>query len=130
VGGGVTFAKVLRDFSKQMPKKQRRLARDSAILAKLLSGSVVVVDELNFDAPKTREFSRVLDNLKIDRSCVVTVGAGDDNLYRSVRNIPRVDVMVVADLNAGDICNHQKLLFTKDAFLSLLKMDEVAESIG
>lgn len=128
VGGGVTFAKVLRDFSKQMPKKQRRLARDSAILAKLLSGSVVVVDELNFDAPKTREFSRVLDNLKIDRSCVVTVGAGDDNLYRSVRNIPRVDVMVVADLNAGDICNHQKLLFTKDAFLSLLKMDEVAES--
>ncbi|RKY09722.1 MAG: 50S ribosomal protein L4, partial [Planctomycetota bacterium] len=52
VGGGVTFAKVRRDFGKRMPKKQRRLARDSAILAKLLSGGVVVVDDLSFDAPK------------------------------------------------------------------------------
>ena len=55
VGGGVTFAKVARDFSKDMPKKQRRLAKDSAILNKLKSGSVVVVDELNFDAPKTKD---------------------------------------------------------------------------
>lgn len=80
VGGGHAFAKVTRDFSKDMPKKQRRLACDSAILAKLLSGGVVVVDELAFEAPKTREFARVLTNLKIDRSCLVTIPQLDECL--------------------------------------------------
>ncbi len=128
VGGGVTFAKVNRDFGKRMPKKQRRLAMDSAILVKLMSGSVVVVDELNFDAPKTKDFSAVLGNLKIDRSCVVTLNESDENIYKSARNIPRVVVMAVADLNAGDICNHQKVLFTKEAFLTLLDRDKESNS--
>jgi large subunit ribosomal protein L4 len=120
VGGGVTFAKVKRDFGKRMPAKQRRLARDSAILAKLQSGRVVVVDELKFDAPKTKDFSKILDNLKIDRSCLVTLNEHDENLYKSARNIPKVNVLLVSDLNAGDICNRQKVLFTRDAFLSLI----------
>lgn len=128
VGGGVTFAKVNRDFGKRMPKKQRRLARDSAILAKLLSGSVVVVDELKFEAPRTKDFSAVLGNLKIDRGCVVTVTESDENVYKSARNIPRVEVMAVSDLNAGDICNRQKVLFTKDAFLSLINRDQESNS--
>ena len=128
VGGGVTFAKVRRDFGKRMPKKQRRLARDSAILAKLLSGGVVVVDELSFDAPKTKDFSQVLGNLKIDRSCLVTISENNENLYKSARNIPKVDVTTVVDLNAGDICNRQKMLFTKDAFLSLISRDADSNS--
>ena len=123
VGGGVTFAKVNRDFGKRMPKGQRRLARDSAILAKLQSGSVVIVDELNFDKPKTKDFSIVLGNLEINRSCLVTVSEQDDNLYKSARNVPKVNVISVSDLNAGDICNRQKMLITKDAFLSLLNRD-------
>lgn len=119
-GGGVTFAKMARDFSQRMPKKQRRLARDSAVLAKLQSGRLVVVDELAFSEPKTREFARILNNLKIQRSCLVTIPERDENLYKSARNVPKVDVMVVADLNAGDICNRQQMLFTKAAFLTLL----------
>ena len=130
VGGGVTFAKRKRDFGKAMPKKQRRLARDSAILNKLLSGSVVIVDELAFQAPKTREFSKVLGNLKIDRSCLVTVAEQSENLYKSARNIPKVSVLSVADLNAGDICNRQKMLFTKDAFLSLINKDQIENTVG
>ncbi|MCK5172000.1 MAG: 50S ribosomal protein L4, partial [Planctomycetes bacterium] len=110
---------------KRMPKKQRRLARDSAVLAKLLSGSVVVVDELNFDQPKTKAFAEVLGNLNIERSCLVTVVDRDDNLYRSARNIPKIDILAVTDLNAGDICNRQKMLFTKDAFLALINRDHV-----
>ncbi len=121
VGGGVTFAKVPRDFSKRMPKKQRRLARDSAVLSKLLANSVVVVDELKFEAPKTREFAGVLSNLKIERSCLVTLGDYDDNVYKSARNLPRIAVMPVSELNAGDVCNHSKLLFTKEALLSLVE---------
>ena len=128
VGGGVTFAKVRRDFGKRMPKKQRRLARDSAILAKLLAGGVVVVDELSFDAPKTKDFSQVLGNLKIERSCLVAINESNENLYKSARNIPKVDVTTVADLNAGDICNRQKMLFTKDAFLSLINRDADSSS--
>jgi len=128
VGGGVTFAKVARDFGKRMPKKQKRLARDSAILAKLLSNDIVVVDELKFDRPKTSDFASVLGNLKIERSCIVTISEYDDNLYKSARNIPKVVVMPVAELNAGDICNHRKLLFTKEAFLALLNRDKVSEN--
>ncbi len=119
-GGGVTFAKTARDFRQQMPKKQRRLARDSAVLAKLQSGKVTVIDELAFTQPKTKEFARVLTNLKIQRSCLVTIPERNENLYKSARNVPKVDVMVVADLNAGEICRKQQMLFTKEAFLTLL----------
>jgi large subunit ribosomal protein L4 len=130
VGGGVTFAKIARDFSRRMPKKQKRLARDSAILAKLLSDNVVVVDQLNFEKPRTRDFVTVLGNLKIPPkgSCLVTISDYDNNLYRSARNVPRIDVMPVAELNAGDICNHKKLLFTKEAFLSLLSKDKTSKN--
>jgi len=127
-GGGVTFAKVARDFGKDMPKKQRKLATSSAVLAKLLSDNVVVVDALNFEAPKTSEFASILSNLKIDRSCLVMTNGRDTNIYKSVRNIPKVDVITVTDLNAGDVCNHQKVLFTKDAFMSLINEDSDSEN--
>ena len=123
-GGGVAFAKVNRDFGKDMPKKQRRLATSSALLAKLISGSVVIVDELKFEGPKTKDFVKVLDNLNIDRSCLVTINAQDDNLYKSVRNVPKTMVILASQLNAGDICNRQKVLFTKDAFLAVVNKDD------
>jgi len=128
VGGGVTFAKVARDFSKQMPKKQRKLARDSAILSKLLSNNVVVVDQLKFEKPKTRDFVNILGNLKIDRSCLVIIGEHNDTLWRSARNIAKVSVMPVVESNAGDICRHTKLLFTKEAFLSLINNNKSGEN--
>ena len=127
-GGGVTFAKSHRDFSKSMPKKQRRLARDSAILAKLLSSDVVVVDGLNFDKPKTKDFAGILGNLKIERSCLVTVSSENVNLYKSANNIPNVAVMPVSELNAGDICRHRKMLFTKEAFLDVLNRERASEN--
>lgn len=128
VGGGVTFAKVARDFSKRMPKKQRKLARDSAILAKLLNNNVVVVDELNFDKPRTADFVNVLGNLKIERGCLVTISDYNDNLYKSARNVPKIAIMPVVELNAGDICRHRKILFTKEAFLTLLNRAETSEN--
>jgi large subunit ribosomal protein L4 len=130
VGGGVTFAKVARNFRKRMPKKQRRLARNSAILVKLLSNNVVVVDDLNFEKPRTSDFIGILSNLKIlsKDSCLVTISDYDENLYKSAKNISKVSVMPVAELNAGDICNHRKMLITKEAFLSLLGGDEAGES--
>jgi len=127
-GGGVAFAKVTRDFSQRMPKKQRRLARDSAVLAKLQSQDAVVIDELGMAAPKTKEFSQVLSNLNIDRSCLVATDAYDVNVYKSLRNIPRVDMLTVEQLNAGDICRRRKLLFTRAALERLLEVETPAEA--
>jgi len=128
VGGGVTFAKSLRDFRQRMPKKQKRLARDSAILAKLLSNNVVVVDGLSFEKPKTRDFVNILNNLKIERSCLVTIGKEDVNIYKSVKNVPKVAVMPVNELNAAEICRYHKMLFTKEAILSVLVTDRASEN--
>ena len=119
-GGGVAFAKEIRDFRKDMPKKQRRLATSSAILAKLQRGNVIVIDQFSFEKPRTKDFVAILGNLKIDRSCLVTISQPNDNLYKSARNVSKVSVMNVSDLNAGDICNRQKMLFTKDALLAVI----------
>jgi large subunit ribosomal protein L4 len=59
--------------------------------------------------------------LKIERSCIVTVPEYDAVLYKSIRNVPKIDMMTVADLNAGVIINRQKMLFTKNAFVSLIE---------
>jgi len=128
VGGGMTFAKTTREFRQRMPKKQRRLARDSAILAKLLGNNVVVVDGLKLDKPRTKDFVNILSNLKIERSCLVTISSEDTNLVKSVDNISKVAVLHVSQLNAGDICNHRKMLFTKEALLSVLEKDQASEN--
>lgn len=128
VGGGMVFGKVPRDFTQRMPRKQKRLARDSAVLAKLRKNSVIVVDGLSFDKPRTQDFAGTLKNLKIDRSCLVAIPQYDVNVYKSARNVPKVAVLQVADLNAGDICLHQKLLFTKEALVAFLNRDAGSES--
>jgi large subunit ribosomal protein L4 len=120
-GGGVAFAKQVRDFRQDMPKKQRLLARNSAILAKLKSNAAFVIDTLAFDAPKTKAFMTILKNLKIDRSCIVATEKQDMAVYKSLRNIPKVDSLEVSDLNAGVIFNHQKILFTRSAIESIVK---------
>jgi large subunit ribosomal protein L4 len=128
VGGGMVFGKVPRDFSQRMPRKQKRLARDSAVLAKLRKNSVVVVDGLTFDKPQTKDFAGMLKNLKIDRSCLVAIPQYDENIYKSARNVPKVVVLPVADLNAGDICTHQRMLFTKEALVAFLNREAGSES--
>jgi len=124
VGGGVTFAKIPRDFSKRMPKKQRRLATDSAILAKLLSNNVVVVDGLHFEKPRTKDFVSILSNLGIERSCLVATSDYDINLYKSAKNVSKIAIMPVRQLNAGDICRYRRMLITKEAFLSVLNKED------
>jgi large subunit ribosomal protein L4 len=81
---------------------------------------VIIIDELKFTQPKTKDFTKILGNLKIDRSCLVSISQPDVNIYKSARNVPGIAVVKVTDLNAGDICNKQKMLFTKEAFLTLI----------
>jgi large subunit ribosomal protein L4 len=119
-GGGHAHAKKARDFSRGMPQKARQLASKSAVLAKMLAGNVFVIDMLAIETPKTKDFAIMLGNLKIDRSCLVAIKEYNESIYKSARNIAKVAVMPVAELNAGDICNRQKLLFTKDALTTFI----------
>ncbi len=115
-GGGVAFAKTARDFSQKMPKKARRLARLSALLAKMIDNQLLLVDELKIDEVKTKVMTGVLGSLKIDSSCLIGLQGYDRNVYLSTRNIPRVDIMPVREFNAYDILRHKKVLVTKAGF--------------
>ena len=114
-GGGRTFAKLARPFRNRLPAKARRLARNSAILAKLQAQDVVVIDQLTIDQPRTKDMVAVLAGLKLDRSCLLTLAGHDSNILKSCRNIPGLDVTVVDQLNALEICSKRKLLCTREA---------------
>ena len=120
-GGGVTFAKKARDMSKDMPKKMRRLARNSAILAKARAEEAAVIDELSMDAPKTRTMAGLLKSVGADRGCLLALGAPSENVWKSARNIPRTDVCLVGELNAYAILRRRKLLLTREAYDALMR---------
>ena len=120
-GGGVTFAKVPRDFSQKLSKKTRRLARNSALLAKLISQDVVVLDGLKYEAPKTKIFAQLLAKLGIDRSCVLALDNNDSNVVLSARNVARLSVMAAEQLNAHHLLAHRKLLITRAGLDQLIR---------
>lgn len=115
-GGGRAFPRKPRDFRQTMPRQMRRLARNQAVLAKILSDQALIVDGIDFDSPKTSRFARLLTAAKADRGCVMATAGADRNVYLSGRNIPRAEVMDVAELNAGQILSRRNLIFTRPAF--------------
>ncbi|MCG3127046.1 MAG: 50S ribosomal protein L4 [Phycisphaerae bacterium] len=117
-GGGRAFARAPRDFSKDMPRQMRRLARDNAVLAKINGNAVRIVDRLAFEGPKTKRFSAMLKALDSTRGCTFATRGIDAVLYRSGRNIPRTNIVDVAQLNAYDILSRPRLIFTRDAFVT------------
>jgi len=123
-GGGVAFAKRTRDFSQAMPKKMRRLARNNAILAKLQSSNVMVIEDLRFEQPKTKAFVSMLSVLGVKKGCVLAMAGPDEAVYKSGRNIPKTEIRLVNGLNAYEILRREKLLLTKEAFEVLAKAHE------
>jgi len=115
-GGGVAFAKGAQNYTQVLPKKMRRLARNNAILVKLLAGDVAVVDGLAFEKPRTRLFATMMRALEAERGCTVAMKDLDRNVFLSGRNIPKTDVKPVRELNAYDILRRRKLVFTREAF--------------
>jgi len=119
-GGGVAFAKKPRDMGKRMPRKMRRLARDSAILAKATANEAAVIEGLHLEAPKTATMAGLLRALGADRGCLLTLADYDTNIWKSSRNIPKTDVCVVDQLNAYSVLRRKKLLFTREAYDRLM----------
>jgi len=103
-GGGVVFAPKPRDYSYSVPKKVRRLALKSVLTDKLQNNEMIVVDQLSFDAPKTKEMKKVLANLKADKKALIVMAEKDANVIRSANNIPNIATALV---------NYQRLRHTE-----------------
>ncbi len=113
--GGVVFAPKPRDFRQDANKKVRQLAIRSALSAKVKDGSLVVLDSLNFDAPKTKDMVKLIQNLKIDNKALFVMQGKDENVVLAARNIPGIKTLPADTLNVLDIIHHDKFVATKDA---------------
>jgi large subunit ribosomal protein L4 len=120
-GGGMAFAKRPRSFRKDMPRKMRRLANRNAVLAKLIDGEIKLVDSFKFDQPSTKQFSKLLSALGIDRSCLLALDQTTDHVARSARNIDQIQVTQIDRLNAFELLNHRYVLSDKAAFEAYLQ---------
>ena len=120
-GGGIVFGPTPRSYSYKLPKKVRRLAIKSVLSQKVLDQKLVVVEALQFDAPKTKEFAQVLSNLNVDTKVLVVVESSNDFALLAGRNIPNVTIVDETDVTVLDVVNNDKLLFTKAA---LSKVEE------
>ena len=120
--GGVVFAPVPRDYSFKMNKKEKRAALKSALSDRLSGGKIIVLDELSFDEPKTKNFVRVLGNLKAADKALVVLGTDDAGVVRASRNVPNVKTSTVGTINVYDLMNAQTVILTKDA---VTKIEEV-----
>lgn len=115
VGGGVVFGPTPRSYSYKLPKKVRRLALQSALSSKVANDNVIVLEELVFEAPKTKQFVDMLNNLKVDTKALVVTTDKDENVIRSANNLQEVKVLTVEEVNVLDLLAHDKLILTKDA---------------
>lgn len=120
VGGGHAKQKRPKDWRQAMPKKARRLATQSAILAKIQSNDIRVIDAIKLDQPKTKFVVKMYKALGIDRSCLLALAGKDEAVERSARNVDRTTLTTVSQLNAWDILKNRTLLVTKDGFQQIL----------
>lgn len=115
IGGGVVFAPKPRSYRYSVPKKLRRLALKSVLSAKVADNELIVIDELKFEAPKTKEMIKVLENIKAQKKALIVMDEKDNNVVKSASNIPGVRTALVNTINVYDIINHYTLVLTKAA---------------
>ena len=122
VGGGVVFAPKPRDYRYSIPKKVKRLAMLSALSSKVLENEIIVVDELTFETPKTKDMIKFLDAVGAGgKALIVTVGK-DENVMKSAANIPGVETSYVGRMNVYEILNYTTFIVTEEA---VRKIEEV-----
>ena len=120
VGGGHAKQKRPKDWRQALPKKARRVARNSAILAKIQGEQLKVVESLTIDQPKTKLMAGVLKALKIDRTVLLALHGPDLAVERAARNLAHTRLTTVGQLNAWEILRSKTLLVTKEGLDALL----------
>lgn len=122
IKGGIVLGPKPRSYSYTIPKKLKRLALKSALTSKVNEKEIMVLDELNLDAIKTKKMAGVLNNLKVDTSALIVLDGKNENVEKSARNIPGVKTAFVNTINVFDILKYDKFIITKEA---VAKVEEV-----
>lgn len=123
VGGARVFGPKPRDYGFKLNKKVKQLARKSALSYKAQENSIVVVEDFNLDAPKTKDFVNIAKNLKVDgRKTLLVLPEVNKNVYLSARNLQQAEVMTASTLNTYKVLNADVLIMTEN---SLKAIDEI-----
>lgn len=116
VGGGRVFGPKPRDYRFKLNKKVKVLARKSALSYKAKENAVVVVEDFNFEAPKTKEFVNITKNIKVDgKKALFVLPESNKNVYLSARNLQNADVILASMLNAYKVLNADVLVVTENS---------------
>ena len=116
VGGGTIFGPKPRVYREDLPKKLKRLARKSALSYKVRDNQLVVIEDFNIEQPKTKEFVQILSSLEISgKKVLLLTGSHQNTVYKSGRNIPKVNIMEAAKASTYAILNNQVLVLQKSA---------------
>jgi len=122
VGGGNIFGPIPHTYKLKLPKKAARLARKSALSFKAKENEIMVIEDFTFDSPKTKDLSSILKSLKIeDKKTLLLVSEKNDNVYKSGRNLERLNVMISDKAATYDLLNNKLILLQKSAVDSLCK---------
>jgi large subunit ribosomal protein L4 len=113
VGGGVAHGPKPRSYKKDMPKKMRRLALRSALSAKALAEQIIILDDIQFNEPKTKNMIQALDSLDVKGSVVVLLAERNENVERSIRNLANVKYLRASYLNIRDLLGHDYVIIPK-----------------
>lgn len=123
VGGGRVFGPKPRDYSFKLNLKVKALARKSALSYKAQENAIVVVEDFNFDAPKTKDFVNITKNLKVDgKKLLLVLPEVNKNVYLSARNLQGTEVMLASTINSYKVLNADALVMTEN---SLKTIDEI-----
>jgi len=131
VGGGTIFGPRPRDYRQDLPKKVLKLARKSALSYKVKANQLMVVEDFNFDSPKTKEFVKILSSLKIaGKKTLVLTNGNLTSVYKSGRNIPKVKILEADKASTYDIVNNQILLLQQGGLELINKSFGIKEAVN
>ena len=114
-GGGIIFGPHSRSYRQAMPKKMRRLALKCVLSSKVAEGELIVIDSFGLEQPNTKQTVQVLEALGVGSSALLVTANSDMNVFKSGRNLDRVDTLPADLLNVVDLLSHRMLLMTVDA---------------
>ncbi|MES2838527.1 MAG: 50S ribosomal protein L4 [Bacteroidota bacterium] len=122
-GGGRVFGPKPRDYSFKLNKKLKELARLSALTYKAKSNSIIVIEDVNFDGPKTKAYIDMLKNLNVsDKKTLLVLANSNKNVYLSSRNLSNAKVVIASELNTYDVLNATNLLLVESSVKEIEKI--------
>lgn len=123
VGGGRVFGPKPRDYSFKLNKKEKVLARKSALSLKAQNNAIVVVEDFDFEAPKTKQFSELLKNLQLaDKKLLFVLPGKNKNVYLSARNLQKVNIVTASDINTYKIMDCSEVVFTESSVAAIANL--------